>query len=64
MEQIFYTADDIMRILCIGKTQAYNIITELNNELKHQGYRICRGRVNRRFFEKCYCYKEENYASV
>lgn len=57
MNQIFYTATDVMRILNIGKTQAYNIIAELNQELSNMGYRTCRGRINRTFFEKCYCYQ-------
>ena len=59
MDKIFYTADDIMRILCIGKSKAYDIITELNNELHTLGYRTCRGRVNKKFFDKRYCYKED-----
>ena len=64
MEKIFYTADDVMRILCIGKSQAYEIIAELNHELQAMGYRTCRGRINGRFFDKRYCYKEDAYASI
>ena len=57
MEQKFYTVDDIMKILCIGKSLAYDIIKELNTELESKGYRTCRGRVHRKYFEECYCYQ-------
>ena len=32
MEQKFYTVDDIMKILCIGKFLVYDIIKNLNAE--------------------------------
>ena len=32
MEQKFYTVDDIMKILCIGKFLVYNTIKNLNAE--------------------------------
>lgn len=57
MEQKFYTVDDIMKILCIGKSLAYDIIKDLNAELEAEGLRTCRGRVHRRYFEKRYCYQ-------
>ena len=58
MDKNFYTVQDIMRILSIQKTKAYSIINELNQELINMGYRICKGRVNRTYFERCYCYQE------
>lgn len=57
MEQKFYTVDDIMKILCIGKSLAYDIIKDLNAELEAEGLRTCRGRVHRRYFEKRYCFQ-------
>ena len=57
MEQKFYTVDDVMKILCIGKSLAYDIIKDLNAELEAEGLRTCRGRVHRRYFEKRYCFQ-------
>lgn len=57
MEQKFYTVDDIMKILCIGKSLAYDIIKDLNAELEAEGLRTCRGRVHRKYFEKRYCFQ-------
>lgn len=57
MEQKFYTVDDIMKILCIGKSLAYDIIKDLNAELTNKGLRTCRGRVHRKYFEERYCYQ-------
>ena len=57
MEQKFYTVDDIMKILCIGKSLAYDIIKDLNAELEAEGLRTCRGRVHRKYFEERYCYQ-------
>lgn len=55
---MFLTAADIMKILGVGKTTAYNIIIKLNQELSQMGYNTQRGRVNTAFFNKKYCYKE------
>lgn len=59
MEKFFYTADDIMKILCIGKSSAYDIIKKLNAQLMDMGYHTYTGRVNKNFFDKCYIYREE-----
>lgn len=49
-----YTADGIMKILCNGRSLAYDIIKGLNAELESKGCRACRGRVRRKYFEECY----------
>lgn len=54
----FLTAQDIMSILDIKRSTAYNIINELNRRLQEMGYDIIPGKVNRRFFEKCYMYQD------
>ena len=60
-----YTAQDVMQILSIGRTQAFEIIKQLNNEMRALGYHTCTGRINASYFDKCYDYKEENHhASV
>lgn len=52
MEKKFYTVEDVMTLLVIGKTQAYEIISMLNGELKTKGFYTIRGRVNRSYFDK------------
>lgn len=60
-----YTAQDVMQILSISRTQAFEIIKTLNIELHDMGYKTCQGRVSASYFDKCYDYKEENHhASV
>ena len=54
----FLNATDIMSILDVKRSTAYNIINELNRRLQEMGYDIIPGKVNRRFFEKCYMYSE------
>ena len=59
-----YTVQDIMQILSINKTKAYEIITTLNKELEQTGYHIIQGRVSAVYFEKCFDYQEEKHASL
>lgn len=54
----FLTATDIMSILDVKRSTAYNIITTLNQRLHDMGYDIIPGKVNRRYFEKCYMFSE------
>lgn len=42
--------EDIMQLLDIKKTKAYEIIKKLNAELESKGYMTCRGRVPREYF--------------
>lgn len=41
--------DDVIEILDVGTSQGYKIIKELNRELEGMGYRVIRGRTNRRY---------------
>lgn len=60
-----YTAQDVMQILSIGRTSAFEIIKELNQELHDMGYKTCPGRVSSKYFEYRYDFTEENHhASV
>ena len=51
-KKIFYTADDVSKVLCISKTTAYRIIHRLNDELKRGGYITVSGRVPKTFFDE------------
>ena len=55
-KNIFYTAEDIAKILSISKPTAYRIIKCLNVELKEKGFIVISGRVPKKYFEeKFYC---------
>lgn len=51
-ECMFIKADEIRRLLGISRSKAYQIIRELNAELKSQGYMVLNGKVNRNYFLK------------
>lgn len=44
--------NDVMQRLDCSESQAYQIIRELNAQLKKQGYLTIAGRVPRNYFEK------------
>ena len=59
VNEAFVDAEEVCRILGIGRTKAYAIIREYNRELEAQGYLTIRGRCPRKFFEqKVYGYTE------
>ena len=51
-ECMFIKADESRRLLGISRSKAYQIIRELNAELKSQGYMVLNGKVNRSYFMK------------
>lgn len=56
----FIAAKEIASIMGISLSKAYEIIRELNSELKEMGYLVVRGKVSRAYFqEKCLYKKEE-----
>ena len=44
-ESIFYNVHDVMNILNVGKTKAYNVMAELNAELTEKGFMVVNGKV-------------------
>ncbi|AVI27187.1 MULTISPECIES: ICEBs1 excisionase [Bacillus] len=55
----FLTSSDIEKLLKVKKGKAYEIIRQLNAQLKNQGYEVVKGRVNRRYFEKCFIFSSD-----
>lgn len=39
MEKIYITANELIDMLGISRAKAYNLIKEMNSELKREGYR-------------------------
>lgn len=55
-EKLFYTVDDVCRILGVSKPTAYREIKKLNDELRRKGYITISGKVPRKYFEeRLYC---------
>lgn len=55
----FLTPEEIQKILKVGETKAYEIIRELNKEMKRDGYMVVSGKVNKAKFEERYIYKSK-----
>lgn len=61
----YYNVEDVMSLLGISSSKAYQIIRKLNNELNVKGYIIVAGRVPKKFFnERYYCDEKEIKAIV
>lgn len=55
-EKLFYTVDDVCRILGVSKPTAYREIKKLNDELRRKDYITISGKVPRKYFEeRLYC---------
>lgn len=55
MKTVFYTAKDVAELIGCSSSKAYQIINDLNTELKKGGYIVIRGKVPIAYFnEKCY----------
>lgn len=48
----YANAEDVMRLVGIGRTSAYAVIRELNRELKEKGYLVFSGKVPREYLLK------------
>ena len=58
MKKQFLTAKDVSEIIGISDAKAYELIREMNAELKEQGYLTVAGKVPIAFFnKKCYGYE-------
>lgn len=56
----FYTADDVIEILDVKRTKAYEIIRRLNAELEGQGFMTTKGKVSKRYFHQRFFGYETN----
>ena len=68
-QSVFMDAAEVMEVLGISSSSAYNVISVLNEEMDKEGFLTLRGRVNRRYFEdrfyldSCYQYELDNDSS-
>lgn len=55
MDKLYLNVHDVMALLDVSQSKAYQIIKELNNEMATKGYLTVNGKVNRRYLmERCY----------
>lgn len=52
MEKIYYSADDLVKLLGISRAKAYQIIKKLNEELEEKDYITLQGKVSRAYFNE------------
>ena len=52
MKTQFVTAEEISEALGISRSKAYQIVREMNNELRQEGYITIAGKCPVRYFEK------------
>lgn len=50
----YITANEIMEILGVGRSKAYEIVRTMNGELEEAGYNVIKGKVPVRYFQKKY----------
>lgn len=51
MTKIFYSAQDVADLIGVSVSKAYQIIAQMNSELKEKGYLVQRGRVPIAYFK-------------
>lgn len=52
MKTQFMTAKEVSEVLGISRSKAYQIVREMNSELKREGYITVAGKCPVRYFEK------------
>ena len=50
----YYDVNDVMAILGVSTCKAYQVIRQLNNELKANGYITVAGKVSKKYFAEKY----------
>ena len=50
MDNLFISTSEVKDSLGVSQSKAYQIIHELNAELKKKGFMVVSGRVSRRYF--------------
>lgn len=48
----FYTVNDVMQMLGVKQTKAYEIIRRMNDELEEMGKLTITGKVNKKYFDE------------
>ena len=52
MRKTYYNSNDVINLLGVSQSKAYEIIRTLNSELQKKGFLILRGKVSKAFFDE------------
>ena len=52
--KLYYTAAEIAEMIGVGRTSAYVIVRQLNDELAANGYLTVKGKIPKEFFNEKY----------
>ena len=63
-EKTFLTVDEVAEILTVSKSKAYEIVRQLNKELKEKGLITVAARVSKAYFYERMCYSKEQWKGV
>lgn len=58
-EKTFLTVDEVVDILSVSKSKAYEIVRHLNKEMKAKGFITVAARVSKTYFNERMCYSKE-----
>ena len=54
-EKLYYTAAEIAQMIGVGRTSAYGIVKQMNEEIKSRSFLAVRGKEPKEFFyAKCF----------
>lgn len=51
-EKRFLNAEDVSKVLECSKSNAYQVMRQLNDELAEKGYIVVRGKINAKYFNE------------
>ena len=63
-EKTFLTVDEVAEILTVSKSKAYEIVRQLNKELKAKGFITVAARVSKTYFNERMCYSKEQWKEM
>lgn len=63
-EKTFLTVDEVAELLTVSKSKAYEIVRQLNKELKAKGLITVAARVSKAYFYERMCYSKEQWKGV
>jgi len=53
-EKLYFTAAEIAEMMGVGRTTAYGIVRQLNDELEKKGYLTVGGKIPKEYFNEKY----------
>ncbi|MBO4458772.1 MAG: ICEBs1 excisionase [Butyrivibrio sp.] len=53
-EKLYYTAAEIAQMIGVGRTSAYVIVRQLNEELEAKGFLTVKGKIPKEYFNERY----------